>query len=75
VRRIAWQHVDRTDPHDSGWWVLARLIVDDDGSVIVETNTRGSVVSTEVPLDAEAARTLAEVLAGLSPAPSPGVDA
>lgn len=61
--RVAWQHVDYTDPHASGWWVLARLIVGDDGRVMIETNTRGSVVSTEVPLDDEATRKLAEALA------------
>lgn len=64
--RIAWQYVDRTDPHDSGWWVLARLIVGDDGRVMIETNTRGSVVSTEVPLDDEAVRKLAGALAELT---------
>lgn len=52
--RIVWQHVDRTDPHKSGWWVLARLIVEDDGRVLLETNTRSSVVSTEVPVTPDA---------------------
>lgn len=60
--RIVWQHVDRTDPHASGWWVLARLIIEDDGRVLLETNTRGSVVSTEVPLDEAAVARLREAL-------------
>jgi hypothetical protein len=60
--RVAWQHVDRTDPHDSGWWVLARLIVRDDGSAMIETNTRGSVISTEVELPPEALAALREAL-------------
>jgi hypothetical protein len=60
--RVAWQHVDRTDAHDSGWWVLARLILRDDGSGMIETNTRGSVVSTEVELPAEVVVALREAL-------------
>lgn len=60
---ILWQHANRDDPHDSGWWVAAWLIREDDGTLVVETNTRGSVVSTQVPLPPEAAEKLAEVLA------------
>lgn len=62
MTRIVWQYVDRTDPHDSGWWVLARLFVRDDGALMIETNTRGSVVSTEVVLDADAAAKLREAV-------------
>jgi hypothetical protein len=62
VDRVAWQHVDRTDPHDSGWWVLARLIIRDDGSAMIETNTRASVVSTEVNFPPEALDALRRAL-------------
>jgi hypothetical protein len=53
--RVVWQHVDRSaDTDGSGWWVLARLIVRDDGTAQIETNTRSSVVSTQVELPPEA---------------------
>jgi hypothetical protein len=61
VDRIVWQHVDHADD-GSGWWVLARLIVRDDGSVQLETNTRASVVSTQVELTEEAVAKLREAL-------------
>jgi len=61
--RVAWQHVDRSaDSDGSGWWVLARLIVRDDGSVMIETNTRASVVETRVELDPDAVQRLREAL-------------
>lgn len=59
---VLWQHVNRDDPHNSGWWVLARLIRGEDGSCLIETNTRGSVVSTEVPLPEDALEGLRRVL-------------
>jgi hypothetical protein len=60
--RVVWQHVDRSDPHNSGWWVLARLIVRDDGSAMIETNTRSSIVSTEVELPPDVFASLREAL-------------
>jgi hypothetical protein len=58
---VAWQHVEHADD-GSGWWQLARLTRWDDGRVTLETNTRSSVVSTEVTLDAEAVAALREAL-------------
>jgi hypothetical protein len=52
--REVWTYVDREDPHNSGWWQLARITRWDDGRVTVETNTRGSVISTQVTIPAEA---------------------
>lgn len=60
--RVAWQHVDRTDALNSGWWVLARLIVRDDGSAMIETTTRASVVSTQVELPPEQLAALRQAL-------------
>lgn len=61
---VLWQHVNWDDPHDSGWWMSVRLIREDDGSLVVETNTRGSVVSTEVPIPRDAAEGLSLALRG-----------
>lgn len=57
-----WQCIDRTDPLNSGWWQVARLIRWNDGRVTLETNTRGSTVPTEIPLDADAVARLREAL-------------
>lgn len=62
VGRRVWHHVDRNDPHNSGWWQTADLIRWDDGRVTLETNTRGSVVSTIIVLDAESLARLREAL-------------
>jgi hypothetical protein len=62
IGREVWKHVDRDDPHNSGWWQLARLTRWDDGRVTLETNTRGSVISTEITLPPEAVAALREAL-------------
>lgn len=49
IGRVLWHHVAHADD-GSGYWELVRLIRWDDGRVMVETNTRGSVVSTQVTL-------------------------
>lgn len=59
--RELWRYVEHADD-GSGWWQLARLTRWDDGRMTLETNTRSSVVPTEVTLDAEAVAALLEAL-------------
>lgn len=60
--REVWKHVDQDDPHNSGWWQLARLTRWDDGRVTLETNTRGSVVPTEITLPPAAVAALLDAV-------------
>lgn len=61
IGREVWTHVERADD-GSGWWQLVRLTRWDDGRVTLETNTRGSVISTEVTLPPAAVAALLAAL-------------